>query len=85
MNGTMLKPPHRLVMSNSPETNSTKRVDEKRGRVPWPVEQNKQKRSKHSYQGTLMPAQDRVAHTEPKPLTTLRLELHTYKYYLMCT
>lgn len=68
-------------MSNSPKTNSTKRVDEKRGRVSWPVEQNKQKRSKHSYPGTYASSGDRVAHTEPKQLTTLKLGLHCYKLY----
>lgn len=46
MNSTMLSNHHIIqVMSNSPKTNSTKRVDEKRGRA-WPVEKIKQKRSK---------------------------------------
>lgn len=35
-------------MSHSPETNSTKRVDEKRSRVVWPVEKIKKKGSKQN-------------------------------------
>lgn len=42
------KPPHsHPIIPNSPETNSTKRVDEKRGRVAWPVEKlNKEAKTK---------------------------------------
>lgn len=48
MNDTMPSNHHILIhiMSNSPETNSTKSVDEKRGRVAWPVEEIKQKEAK---------------------------------------
>lgn len=46
-----VKPPHsHRIMSNSPETNSTKRVDEKRGRVAWPVEKLNKKEAKQNYQ-----------------------------------
>lgn len=34
------------ITSDSPKTNSSKLVDEKRGRVAWPVEKNYTKRSK---------------------------------------
>lgn len=48
VNATMPSNHHILIhiMSNSPETNSTKRVDEKRGWVAWPVEEIKQKEAK---------------------------------------
>lgn len=36
------------IISNSPETNSTKRVDEKRGRVAWPVEKLNKKEAKQN-------------------------------------
>lgn len=47
MNATMPSNHHICIhiMPNSPETNSTKRVDEKRGRA-WPVEEIKQKEAK---------------------------------------
>lgn len=49
MNATMPSNHHICIhiMPNSPETNSTKRVDEKRGRA-WPVEEIKQKEAKQN-------------------------------------
>lgn len=54
MNATMPSNHHIIIhiMSNSPETNSTKRVDEKRGRVAWPVEEIRQKEAKTKIMGT---------------------------------
>lgn len=52
MNATMPSNHHISfhVMSNSPETNSTECVEEKRGRVAWPVEEIKQKKA-NKYHG----------------------------------
>lgn len=87
MNDTMPSNHHILIhMSNSPETNSTKRVDEKRGRVAWPVEEIKQKEAKTNII-TYASFGSRVAHN---PLYSQHLAgynicfINTNKHTAMC-
>lgn len=71
MNTTMPSNHHIFIhiMPNSPKTNSSKRFDEKRGRVAWPVEEIRQKEAKtknmDSYASFLS-----LAHTNPTLITT---------------
>lgn len=70
MNATMPSNHHVFIhiMSNSPETNSTKRFDEKRGRR-WPVEEIRQKEAKTKIMGSYASYLS-LAHTNPTPVTT---------------